>query len=100
MERGRGRRNAKIRKSERVRKEISPKSNLKGAGLFNVLIRQENAVFVLPANSSVIREEEGWRERERERERGGGRWSRGVKWRIKHTELMPCVKKKSDRSKK
>lgn len=50
--------------------------------LFNVLIRWENAAFISPANSSVIREkngrgdgEEGEQEAEEEENRGEeGRW--------------------------
>lgn len=47
-----------------------------------MLIRQENAAFISPANSSVIREKEGWREgEERKLERRKDRQPReGPKW--------------------
>lgn len=70
-------------------------------------MRWENAAFISPANSSVIREKEQWRE-------GGGKKARGLERRgdrheregvvevvcsfgVKQTELEPCGKKKKMR---
>lgn len=73
--------------------------------LFNVLMRRENAAFISPANSSVIREE--WREgekRKREGWRGGkiGREGRGCWSGMQHWNKADrdgaMWKKKSDRS--
>lgn len=99
-------------KKKRVREQISAKSNLTFLRaslffiyhLFNVLIRRENAAFISPANSSVIREEEGWREGEKRKpkdwrqQREGGVVEVVCSTRIKQTELVPC--EKSNRSKK
>lgn len=58
-----------------------------------MLIRRENAAFLSLANSSVIREEEGWREGE---ERKREDWRDNGSTRTKQTELVP--REESDRS--
>lgn len=69
-----------------------------------MLIRRENAAFISPANSSVIREAERWREetrglqRREDRQRRGGAGEVVRSTGIKQTELVPCDKNHRSRN--